>query len=220
MNPTTYNETTISDYNNFIDNRSEDQNVSLTIKIDQLQNLGIPESNVKKYISSGTWFWPQDFIKAMKQQAINLPNYDESTFTSEITQAQKNYPPEYLIEIYSKQYYTDFNNVAKQKNIACNIDPSTKKAIGDTMFTIDLSGNITDSVVDNSLLPTLIPGFAFLNEACNPCNLMNKSFDCPFTNPDPNNKPLFPGFIMNYAWNSNTTENVTNELTSNLASLF
>ena len=115
-------------------------------------------------------------------------------------------------------YTNSFNKIAKQKNIACNIDPSTKQAIGDTMVTIDASGNVTSTVIDNSQLPTLIPGFTFLNEPCNPCNLINKNFDCPFAIPDSNNQTLFPGFIMDYAWNTN--ENITNDISSSLSNLF
>jgi hypothetical protein len=58
-----------------------------------------------------------------------------------------------------------------------------------------------------------MPGFKFLSKPCNPCNINNNNYDCPFAYPDTNGKTIFPGFLMEYAWgvypysNTNTKPN-------------
>ena len=86
------------------------------------------------------------------------------------------------------------------------MDSTTNKSTGDSMYTIDDSGNVTTSAVDNNLLPTLIPGFKFLSKPCNPCEFLNGNYNCPFAYPDTNGQTLFPGFVMEYAWGLTPTE--------------
>lgn len=234
LTPLTYSETTITDYNNYIKKLLEDEttanaanntnSVTMRISVDELQKIGVPEADVQTYIKTGLWPWSQGFINAIKQMLINTPNYDQTTITKSINDAQKNYPEQYYIYFYGKMYVAELNQSTKTKNLSCNIDATTKKARGDGMYTLDASGNITTTFVDNSQLPTLLPGFNFLNQPCNPCNILNGTYDCPYTIPNSTGQSLFPGFIMEYAWgqpsSTTTTSNSVDDLTSSISHLF
>jgi hypothetical protein len=105
-------------------------------------------------------------------------------------------------------------NISRTKKLACKLDSTNTKSIGDSMYTIDDSGTTTTSAVDNNLLPTLIPGFKFLSKPCNPCESINGNFNCPFAYPDTSGQTLFPGFIMEYAWGLTPTEAKSSVLNS------
>jgi hypothetical protein len=226
--PVTYSETTITDYNNYIAKLQDEEKtlneenntntVSMRISVDDLQKIGVPENDVNNYIKTGSWQWSQGFIDAVKQTELNTPNQDPSTITSSITNAQKTIPEQWYLTFFGTIYGIGLNSIAKTKNLSCKIDPTTNKSTGDGMYTMDSSGNITSTLVDNGQLPTLIPGFTFLKEVCNPCDLYNGKYDCPFSVPDNEGKALFPGFIMEYAWNTNN--NTVNDVTSSISHLF
>jgi hypothetical protein len=231
LSPVTYSETTITDYNNYQNKLVEDAKAAgkthNVISVDDLQKLGVPETDVKTFISSGIWPWTAGFTDALKKMLINSPNTDSTTITTTINDAQKQFPEQFYITFFNAFYDLGFASIAKTKNIGCNIDPVTKKATGDTMFTLDNNGQVTTTPVANDQLPTLIPGFTFLNQPCNPCNIYNRNFDCPFAYPDESGKTLFPGFVMEYAWDNNNNNTATtavnnsiNSISSSISSLF
>jgi len=213
ITPVTYSESLINEYNEYF--KKPDNKKNKTIDVENLQKLGVPENSVKQFISTGYWPYNQEFTNVVKQFFQNEPNTNNSTITDNILEIQANYPEQYLPWIAVAMYNYKFNQVAKSKKISCNI--VSDKAIGDSMFTLDESGQITTTPVDNAQLPTLIPGFKFLSSPCNPCNNMNGNFNCPFAFPDKNGETLFPGFIMEYVWGllpcSNTNSN-TNTLSN------
>ena len=224
----TYSDTTITDYNNYIakiqaDDQAEGKPAVFRANIDNLQKMGVPESDVQNYIKTGSWEWSAGFIDAIKQTELNAPNKDETTITNDIIEAQKSMPELSYIGFYGAMYGLGFSNSAKKHNLGCKIDPTTKKATGDSMYTLDASGNVTSNAVENSQLPTLIPGFTFMNSPCNPCNILNYDYSCPFAVPDDQNQPLFPGFIMEYAWNKDantSTSSQVNDITDSISHLF
>ena len=198
----TYSQTTITNYNNY---QSKNK-----INVDELQKLGVPESDVNSFISSGTWPWSSGFTAAMNQVLINTPNQDLSTINSTISNLQKEFPEQYYIDITSAFYALGFLNIAKSKKISCNVD-SSGQSTGDTLFTLDDNGNVTSTSVANSQLPTLIPGFTFLNQPCNPCNLFNRDFSCPYAYPDNTGQTVYQGFVMDYIWDINDNLSSTND---------
>jgi hypothetical protein len=221
LSPVAYSSTTITNYNNYIAQLKKDNTSSNTnfLTADDLQKLGVPEADVNTFISSGLWPWSQGFIDAIKKVELNTPNSDPTTVTSSLTEAQKQLPEQWYIAFFGQSYISQLNYIAKSKSLACNIDTSTNKAIGDGMYTLDASGNVTSTYIDNNQLPTLLPGFTFLNQPCNPCNIMNGIYDCPYSFPDADGKPLLPGFVMNYAWNTNSNSTV-NDITTSISHLF
>jgi len=221
LSPIVYSDTTINDYNNYITKLQQNTSTSMSpITVDTLQQIGVPESDVENYIKTGTWTWSNGFMNAMKQTELNVPNMDETSVTTALTNAQKSIPEQWYIAIYGNMYGTNLNNNGKKYNIGCNIDSTTKKSTGDSMYTLDASGNVTTTTVDNSQLPTLMPGFTFIDSPCNPCNVVNGNFSCAFANPDDQNQPIFPGFVMNYAFSSNTSSNPVSDVTSSISHLF
>ena len=204
--PVSYSETTINEFNNYqIKLKSEGKPTSV-IKVEDLQEKGIPEESVKIYITSGSWPWSQGFTNAVKQMFINEPNGNNTTITEAIINTQKIWPEQFLLYWMSLIFNVQFNNISRTKKLTCKMDSTNKKSIGDSMYTLDDSGNVTSSAVDNNLLPTLIPGFKFLSKPCNPCEFLNGNYNCPFAYPDASGQTLFPGFIMEYAWGLTPTE--------------
>ena len=215
--PVVYSESTIKEYKESLIKWK----VSMTIPAESLQKLGVPENSVKQYISTGSWDWSPELTNVVKQMIMNEPNYDETKAAQQLVDAQKVWPPEYFILIFSTGFARDFKSIANTKKLACNIDQTTQKAIGNSMYTLDESGKITTTPVDNSTLPGLMPGFKFLSKPCNPCNIINYNYDCPFAYPDTNGKTIFPGFLMEYAWGlypyskPNTNSNINSNNTNN-----
>jgi hypothetical protein len=221
LNSLVYSDTTVNDYNNYITNLQQDNTSVSPITIDDLQKVGVPESDVENFIKTGTWVWSNDFMNAMKQTQLNVPNMDETSVTNALTSAQKSVPEQYYIFLYAAGYSNTLKSIGKKYNIGCNIDTTTNKSTGDSMYTLDASGNVTTTTVDNSQLPTLIPGFTFIDTPCNPCNVVNGNFSCAYAIPDDQNQPIFPGFVMNYAFSSNTSmSSQVNDVTSSISHLF
>jgi hypothetical protein len=221
--PVSYSETTITELKNYQVKLQSEGKQGLIFKVEDLQKLGVPEESVKTYITSGSWPWSQGFTNAVKQMMINEPNKNNTTITEDIIKTQKVWPEQFLLLwLTGLGFNIGFTNVAKSKKLSCKIDSTTKKSTGDSMYTIDDSGNVTNSAVDNNLLPTLIPGFKFLSKPCNPCETLNGNFSCPFAYPDTNGQTLFPGFVMEYAWGLTPTEaksSVLNNPNPNLPTL-
>jgi len=229
LSAVTYSDTIITAYNDYQNKLIEDSKASgkshNVVSVDDLQKLGVPETDVNTFISTGLWPWSDGFTEAVKKTEINTANNDPTTITNSINDAQKQYPEQFYITFFSGIFDIGFATASKSKNIGCNIDPVSKKSTGDTMFTLDNNGLVTTTSIPNEQLPTLIPGFTFLDQPCNPCNIYNRTYNCPFALPDSTGAPLFPGFIMEYAWNSNsnTTTEVNqsiNSLSSGISSLF
>ena len=195
--PVVYSESTIKEYKESL---IKWKTINPFITADIVQKFGVPENSVKQYISTGSWDWSPELTNVVKQMIMNEPNYDETKAAQQIADSEKAWPPEVLIPLMSTNFINDFKSIANTKKLACNIDQTTQKAIGNSMYTLDESGKITTTPVDNSKLPSLMPGFKFLSKPCNPCNVINYNYDCPFAYPDTNGKTIFPGFLMEYAW--------------------
>lgn len=204
--PVSYSETTITEFKNYQIKLQSEGKQGLIFKVEDLQQKGVPEESVKTYITSGSWPWSQGFTNALKQWLINEPNKNNTSVTEQIIAIQKIWPEQFLLLWLTGIFGFGFGAVAKSKKLSCKIDSVSKKSTGESMFTLDDSGNVTTSAVDNSLLPTLIPGFKFLSKPCNPCEFFNGNYNCPFAYPDNNGQTLFPGFVMEYAWGLTPTE--------------
>ena len=213
LSPVTYSSTTITDYNNIQNNTG--------LSVAELQTMGVPESDTKSFISNGTWPWSSGFTNAIQKLMLNTPNTDPSTISSTLTSLQKNAPEEFYIVMLSAFYGFGFRNIATSKQLGCAIDPSTNKVTGDTLFTLDGNGNVTSTSVANSQLPTLIPGFVFLEDPCNPCTLENLDFSCPYAYPDAAGSTLYPGFVMDYLWDvsNNSKDSSGNSSTMSISSI-
>ena len=218
--PVTYTASTVTQLNDY-NTKAKDSGKPQTLSVEDLQKIGVPENSVKQFISTGKWPWRPEFIDTMKQIFMNASDNNGNTTTSysdTITQYQSSIPEEYFVLFSLGSFAGPFSDVARTKKLACNIDSTTRKAIGNGMYTLDGSGNITTTLVDNAQLPKLIPGFTFLSTPCNPCNIINGNYDCPFAYPDSNGKTLFPGFLTEYGWGiypyskSNTNSIINNPI--------
>jgi len=64
----------------------------------------------------------------------------------------------------------------------------------------DKDGN--DKPVPNTDLPSEIPGFAFVNSPCNPCDLLSSTpkYDCPFSLKDAKGNTAPTHSMLQYLW--------------------
>jgi hypothetical protein len=171
------------------------------------QQSGTSEDSVKSFISTGTWKWSEKVIKMFKLYVINEPSGgpmsvpEGKTFDEYLIDVQKQCPEEWIVTFMGTgTTYTQIaglSQIAYAKKIGmCNFDPSGN-SIGNGLYKLDSSGKISTDLIDNKDLPTLIPGFTFLNEVCNPCST---DFNCPFALPDNTGHPLLPGLGTEYYW--------------------
>ena len=83
-------------------------------------------------------------------------------------------------------------------NLMCKTDASGN-SIGEGIYTIKNSQ--PDEYVSGDDLLIKAPGFTFLKEDCNPCDILNNEYDCPFSVPGSDKKPLLPNSMLRYVWN-------------------
>jgi len=217
--PVTYSDSTITAYNKYLaDNQ-------LTVKIDVtgLEKWGVPEDVVNNYTKTGTWTYTPSFMNFVKKLILNSSNHD----ATQIDTMQKQYPEQFFYNMAILGQVSNLEQVGKTYKASCKINRDASGAFldvtGDGMYTLDADGKITDTLIDNATLPTVIKGFTFLNNVCNPCVLANKKFDCPFavpssTDSNPTPQPLLPSLILEYLWgmgfaDSSSSSSLTNENT-------
>jgi hypothetical protein len=179
--PITYSASTIKKWNDWND-------PSFNKPVNDIQAeygpAGVPEKDILDYMNNHKWNWSDKFIQDQKK--IYQFKYGKPLDIKDLSELQQKNPQNYILYTYAQlskvesaaldSYATD---VAKLK---CNSD-SSGNGIGPGMVMLDASGNVTAKYAKNNDLPNLLPGFHFLNGPCNPCNLHNNKFDCPFICP-------------------------------------
>jgi hypothetical protein len=154
------------------------------------------------------------FTKYLKEQSSKN---DDATIKNTISQYEKAGVPEASINAYvstGKWPYSDtFKKLCLQKGtdleMMGNITISSLRPM-DVMCKVDASGNSTGkgmySIKDSDYISNVelikkIPGFTFLKDPCNPCDILNNNYDCPFSVPGTDKKPLLPDPVLRYVWN-------------------
>lgn len=157
------------------------------------QKTGTPEASATSYITNGLWPY--------STTAVDVVNHTGSFIGTpiDISTYQKVYPEETLYNILSVT--SGKNNIAQlaTSKIGCKVDASGNY-IGTGMYALDDSNVATGDPLDNTTLPTKIPGFQFLGDACNPCNILNNQYDCPFAISGQDKNPLLPSPGLQFVW--------------------
>ena len=223
LTPVTYSQSTLTQIQN-------DPSFNGMANATNLQHMGVPEEDVQTRLNTGSWPWSTSFTEIMTDYVQNHPQPNVTTEQG-IKQAKTLYPEQLLVTLYSSGSAGDLRYAgqnAKPNPLKCKLDASNN-VVGSGMYLLDTSGNEISSV-DNSQLPKLIPGFQFLNEVCNPCDILAGNFDCPFAlpadNTGHNNSSLLPSPypIMDWIWGigkySNSSNATLSNATTNASSLF
>ncbi len=220
LTTTVWSDETIKKYKDYMVSLQPDTEPSTYDNtISQYESIGVPESSVDTYVETGSWPYSDKTIKLLKNLIINdpniknQPNFNGKSNDEILTYIQSMVPGEMYNRMIgfgsSIMHQISFNKIAKTKNIGmCNTDASGNN-IGNGLYKLDVSGNITTDLIDNKELPGLIPGFKFLSdEVCNPCST---DFNCPFALPDANGVPLLPGLGTGYFWGTTYTSTLKPE---------
>jgi hypothetical protein len=202
--PQTWNQSTISSVTTQLLKVPNSTSASVANTIQQYQNWGVTDSQASAYAQSGSWDWDPAFTSAVNNFYINNPSVIPSgkTTAQVITQGQSQYPQEWITDMEAYETQNALTQAFTPAKIGCNVDASGNLT-GTSPFQLDAQGNLTTTVVANADLPTLIPGFSFLSDVCNPCVIMSNAtnkYSCPIALPDVNKQPLMPNPFMNYLW--------------------
>lgn len=182
LTSTTYSTQTIDAFTKYLKGQnSSNDDATIKTKIDTYEKAGVPESSINAYISSGKWPYTDKFKKTCLQKNISMDTLND--------------PEEIIIQSLSKNVGNITISSLRSFDVMCKVDASGN-SIGGSMYSMKDS----DYISNDDLLKRA-PGFTFLNEPCNPCNILNNKYDCPFSVPGADKKPLLPDPILRYVWN-------------------
>jgi hypothetical protein len=185
--PTSYSTSIVSKYTDFEKGRNVTDDTIKT-NLDLYQKLGVPEASINTYITTGKWPYTDDFIAAATK----------SNIMSSITMSEPIWPQEQAVQMFARIFGNAELSELKSSKLMCKVDASGN-SIGDGMYTMDASNNPV-SLVKNEDLPTTVKGFQFIRQPCNPCNILNNVYDCPFAVPDAEKQSLLPPAMLQYIW--------------------
>ncbi len=186
--PTSYSAQTIELYTKFRKDANPDEsNEVIKSDITNMENLGVPESSINTYISTKKWPISDDFKAVYLKSNPKLKIED-----------MPNLPEETSVQMLSKFYGNISLSSLRPLNLMCKMDASGN-SIGEGIYSI--KDSVADQLVTNEDLLIKAPGFTFLKEPCNPCNILNNKYDCPFAVPGTDKKPLLPNPMLSYVWN-------------------
>ena len=158
------------------------------------QKYGTPEANAITYISSGLWPYSKSVIDVIKHSG----SFDGDT-NDRVSNFQKMFSEETILFLLSVKAGKENIQSLIPFKVGCKIDASGS-SIGTGMYALDDSNAATGDPLDNTSLITKIPGFQFLGNECNPCDIYNNKFDCPFAVPGSDKRPLLPHPALQYVW--------------------
>lgn len=180
--------------NNFLDafNKNNQLNPGgMTMDNVKEYEKNITENDAKYYINNGEFKYDSGWTNAYVDSIA-------STVPLEFTK-------KYVVQYSTRQgaivfpLTTDQAKQARPKIPSCRID-ANGNLVGNSMYMFDKDGN--DKPVPNTDLPSEIPGFAFVNSPCNPCDLLSSTpkYDCPFSLKDAKGNTAPTHSMLQYLW--------------------
>jgi hypothetical protein len=160
---------------------------------------GVSEKDINDYMYNQKWNWSDQFTQDFKK--INSLSLGKPIDIEQLNNTKKYTPQNVIIYAYAefaKMEGAWLNQFGEFKSLKCDIDASGNSN-GPGMMYIDSSGNKTFKFAKNEDLPTILPGFGFIKGPCNPCNIFNKKYDCPFIAPA-NIAGVYPPAPIQYMW--------------------
>jgi len=159
------------------------------------------DAEAQQYISTGTWSWTPDQIKAMtltanQQNATAKPPQTSDKINAAVAGMQKMYPFGIMQYGWGMRTLIEFTMTARGYG-GCVADSAGNYSF----MKQDASGNLTIPI-PNDQLTSLIPGFTFINGSCNPCELSNSpsNYSCPYSLSDSSGNNVPPNPMMEYSW--------------------
>ena len=185
VTPVSYSTQTVESFTKYLTSKNINQSV-IKSTISEYEAAGVPEASVNTYVSTGTWPYSKDFTSVYLKSSSNA-KMEDLTLPEEIT-----------VKNISKLQGNMSLSSLRPFNLMCKTDASGN-SIGEGIYTIKNSQ--PDEYVTGDDLLIKAPGFTFLKEECNPCDILNNNYDCPFSVPGSDKKPLLPNSMLRYVWN-------------------
>jgi hypothetical protein len=185
VTPVSYSTQTIESLTKYLKSKNINDSV-IKSTISEYEAAGVPESSINTYISTNKWPYSKEFTSAY----LNSGN---KTKIEDL-----NVPEEMSVKMLSKFYGNISLSSLRPLNLMCKTDASGN-SIGEGIYTLK-DGKPDEYVTGDDLL-IKAPGFTFLKEECNPCDILNNNYDCPFSVPGSDKKPLLPNSMLRYVWN-------------------
>lgn len=159
--------------------------------IDIIQKQATPYE-AEYFLKHGHWYWSPD-VQQMYKDALNESFFIKTHLGTALQDAQTIYNETAIKQILSWNTKEGtfllsgaiIGNTPKLPNninniIRCGSDGMEKVVYtGYNSFNYSLKSTITP--VDNSDIPSIVNGFAFLDKPCNPCVAIDNKHSCPFS---------------------------------------
>lgn len=138
----------------------------------------------RQYLKNGEWYWPREIEIIYKDmiERNNIPNHS------------------YFAMKHAKRIY---NKVAIQEILSWNTKEGKFILNGANKIKCNINGQIkyNNHLIPPQELPSLLNGFQFIKEPCNPCEILQEdvpNYNCPFTINTGNGNKVSP--IWAYLW--------------------
>ena len=213
--PTTWSLQTINDFLHF----QKTHNPNFTFDINILQQQATP-AEVQYLLENNEWPW-SDEVKKMYRDAIAQSSFISVNLSSSLGEAQAIYNQTAIKELLSWNskegtFLLHGATIGNSTNLPANVNnivrcsssaPSVMQKIIYTGYD-SINGSLQSQVtsVENSALPSLINGFKFLKDACNPCVALSNPADysCPFSLNTGNGPDVSP--VWQTLWGLNASD--------------
>ena len=213
--PTTWSQQTITDFLHF----QKTHNPNFTFDINILQQQATP-AEVQYLLENNKWPW-SDEVKKMYRDAIAQSSFISVNLSSSLGEAQAIYNQTAIKELLSWNskegtFLLHGATIGNSDNLPANVNniircsssaPSVMQKIIYTGYD-SINGSLQSQVtsVENSALPSLINGFKFLKDACNPCVALSNPADysCPFSIDTGNGPDVSP--VWQNLWGLNASD--------------
>ena len=157
----------------------------------------VTPDEVTAYLQTGQWKWSQEIINIYRS-TIEQDPYRSFNSNSAIENARKVYNETAIKEILAwdtkeGRFILNGVSIGQTPDLPENMNNTircSKDGIPIQMTNVRANGGTNGYVVQHytdvnpETLPSLIDGFTFLKEPCNPCSILNEdilSYNCPFS---------------------------------------
>jgi len=218
--PTTWSQQTINDFLHF----QKTHNPNFTFDINILQQQATP-AEVQYLLENNQWPW-SDEVKKMYRDAIAQSSFISVNLSSSLGEAQAIYNQTAIKELLSWNskegtFLLHGATIGNSTNLPANVNnivrcsssapsSSASSVMQKIIYTgyDSINGSLQSQVtsVENSALPSLINGFKFLKDACNPCVALSNPADysCPFSIDTGNGPDVSP--VWQNLWGLNASD--------------
>lgn len=157
----------------------------------------ITQQDLDDFIKNGYWTWSEETQRLYKEALATNPYVKSEDLDKAMKKAQTIYNEQIIVQILSSQTPegrflmngmdimneipdSGFGNYPYEAGLAEQTPAATVRC-----YQPDENSkySLTDKdkkTIDYNQLESLVPGFKFINGACDPCDALNQSYNCPF----------------------------------------